>query len=73
MRAWVTTYRCGDRIVEVRPGESHSDAWTFVTTGSDPVGAMPASRPRGCAARVHRRRARPAPAHSGPRTVAAIR
>jgi len=46
-----TTYRSGARIVEVLPGESHSDAWGYITRG----GPEPASYPcesRGGAGRV---------------------
>jgi hypothetical protein len=28
-----TTYHRGSRVVEVLPGESHSDAWAYVTRG----------------------------------------
>lgn len=28
-----TTYHCGSHVVEVLPGETHSDAWDYVTRG----------------------------------------
>jgi hypothetical protein len=36
-----TIYRSGARTVEVLPGESHSDAWAYITRG----GPEPASYP----------------------------
>ena len=36
-----TTYRLGSRSIEVLPGESHSDAWAYITRG----GPEPASYP----------------------------
>ena len=41
MFASPTTYRSGARTIAVLPGESHSDAWTYILRG----GPFPASYP----------------------------
>ena len=48
MQAHVITYRSGDLVYEVLPGESHSDAWTAVKTH-----VVPPPRPPDCVRRGH--------------------
>ena len=48
-----TTYRCGARVVEVLPGESHSAAWAYVKAGGRPPVSYPCS-PERVRRRAHR-------------------
>lgn len=54
MFASSTTYRSGLRSVEVLPGESHSDAWRYVTVGGPPPTSYPCADDP-AAGRVRRR------------------
>ena len=52
-----TIYRSGSRTVEVLPGESHSAAWTYITSGGPAPASYPCAddpAPAGSRRRVHR-------------------
>ena len=58
-----TIYRSGTRSVEVLPGESHSDAWRYITAGGPAPTRYPcADHP--VAGRVRRRMHRSGRRHS---------